>query len=120
MSNGLGPQPSVEDAMSGDLAGADEFDLFNDDEMEAIKEQNKKMAEEHREMARAYARVFSGENGKKVLDDLLSRTVRENVFMPERDNADMLGHIRQGQNTIVQYIAQRINQGQNLHAEGDE
>lgn len=122
MSNGIGPQPSVEDTMTGGLGEAEGFDLFNDDEMSKIEEINEQMAEEQRQIAKSYARVFSSENGKEVLEDLLSRTLRESVYMPERENPEVLGHIREGQNTLVRYIVQRINQGQELYTsqEGDE
>lgn len=118
--NGAVNEPSVEDLMSGDIGDADGFEIFSDDEMQDIQEHNEKMMEEQRRIAEAYAAVFSSQQGQEVLDDLLGRTVRESVYMPERDNPEMLGHIREGQNSIVRYISQRITQGKQLNKEDGE
>lgn len=114
----MNDQPSANDVLNGNLGEMDQNiqDLFGDDLIpDQVKEQNEKLAQENKEIARAYARVFSSEQGKKVLEDLLDRTLRESVYMPERDNAEMLGHVREGQNSIVRHISQCIQKGKAIH-----
>lgn len=111
MANGFNANdPDVKDAMTGNVGG-EHFNLFDDDAIEELQKQKEKMGEEYREIVKAYANVFSTEQGKKVIEDLLNRTLREAVYMPERENPEMLGHIREGQNSLVRYISQRIQQG---------
>lgn len=120
MDNGEMNEPSIEEAMAGNVGSTEGFDLFSDDEMEQIKEYNEKLEQQHKEMARAYAAVFSSQQGQKVLEDLLDRTLRDSVYMPERENPEILGHIREGQNSIVRYISQRINQGKQVQQQSKE
>jgi len=112
--NGRSQVPDAQDVMSGLGSVDSDFGLFDDDQTEKLQEEKEKMAEEHRELVRAYADVFSSPQGQKVIEDLLDRTLRESVFMPERENPNILGHIREGQNSIIRYISKRIVQGKNV------
>lgn len=100
-----------QDVLEGLVADSD----FNVHDQGAANEAAKKQGNKNREILRAYAQVFATEQGKTVIEDLLNKTLREPVYYPERDNAELLGHVREGQNSLFRYIANKINQGRNLN-----
>ena len=106
--------PKAEDLIEGltsDLGVGDDF--FDDAK---IQEQNKEnwqnVVDEKKELADAYHAVFSTNQGKRVMEDLLNITLRKSSFVdmtPEGVLTSALesvphGFVREGQNQIMRYI----------------
>ncbi len=75
------------------------------------EETKKKMQQEQEEIQQAYRAVFDTEPGKKVLEDLLNRTLRKTAWNPQKD--EKFGYYREGQNTLMVHIIQQINNALN-------
>ena len=58
------------------------------------------------EIDKIYTRVFSSEDGQKVLDHLKAITIDQPAWTPGAEPS--YGYAREGQNTIVREIVQRI------------
>jgi hypothetical protein len=58
------------------------------------------------EINKAFARTFETEEGKKVLEFLSKKTLEQPTWVPGGDNS--YGYAREGQNSIIREIQQRI------------
>lgn len=58
------------------------------------------------ETNKAFARTFETEEGKKVLEFLINKTLQQPTWIPGGDNS--YGYAREGQNSIIREIQQRI------------
>jgi hypothetical protein len=58
------------------------------------------------ETNKAFARTFETEEGKKVLQFLINKTLQQPTWIPGGDNS--YGYAREGQNSIIREIQQRI------------
>lgn len=58
------------------------------------------------EINKAFARTFETEEGKKVLEFLIKKTLEQPTWVPGGDNS--YGYAREGQNSIIREIQQRI------------
>jgi len=58
------------------------------------------------ELDKAFARTFDTEEGKKVLNYLMHKTLEQPTWVPGLDNS--YGYAREGQNSIIREINQRI------------
>tara|TARA_Y100001937_G_scaffold62770_1_gene86156 strand:+ start:3880 stop:4173 length:294 start_codon:yes stop_codon:yes gene_type:complete len=58
------------------------------------------------EIDKIYTRVFSSEDGQKVLDHLKAITIDQPAWTPGAEPS--FGYAREGQNSIVREIVQRI------------
>ena len=63
------------------------------------------------EIDKVYMRVFSSEEGQKVLNHLRSITIDQPAWTPGSDAS--FGYSREGQNSIVREIIQRMRRGNN-------
>lgn len=63
------------------------------------------------ETDRAYWRLFNTEDGQKVLEHLTSITLDQPAWLPGADPS--YGYAREGQNSIVREIHQRMRRSQN-------
>lgn len=91
--DGLEPKPAAQQA--------DEFQKQND---------------EHYRLCEAYATVFKSKAGKLALDDLTRKTLKEPTWCASLglENGAAHGFAREGQNSIVKYILERINEFETL------
>jgi|TARA_R110000744_G_scaffold192633_1_gene311777 hypothetical protein len=55
---------------------------------------------------KSFARTFDTEEGKKVLDYLVSKTLNQPTWLPGGDHT--FGYAREGQNSIIREIQMRI------------
>ena len=55
---------------------------------------------------KSFARTFDTEEGKKVLDYLVSKTLNQPTWLPGGDHT--FGYAREGQNSIIREIQIRI------------
>lgn len=71
------------------------------------------MSEKTKALNVAYAHVFSSAEGKMVLEDLLDQTLRRATWDGNRslEQAATYGLMREGQNSIVACIMQRMEAG---------
>jgi hypothetical protein len=60
-------------------------------------------------MNKMYARVFSTTDGQKVVEHLRQKTLDQPCFLPGSDSS--YGYAREGQNSIVREIENRIKIG---------
>lgn len=58
------------------------------------------------ETNKAFARTFETEEGKKVLEFLINKTLQQPTWIPGGDNS--YGYAREGQNSIIREIQTRI------------
>jgi hypothetical protein len=58
------------------------------------------------ETNKAFARTFETKEGKKVLEFLINKTLQQPTWIPGGDNS--YGYAREGQNSIIREIQQRI------------
>jgi|TARA_B100000519_G_C13870545_1_gene263418 hypothetical protein len=58
------------------------------------------------ELDKAFARTFESEEGRKVLTYLMHKTLEQPTWIPGFDNS--YGYAREGQNSIIREINQRI------------
>ena len=58
------------------------------------------------ELDKAFARTFDTEEGKKVLEYLIARTMHQPTWIPGGDTS--FGFAREGQNSIIREIQSRI------------
>lgn len=82
------------------LEGSFDGDLEDGGLSEEAKEQKEEIID-------AYGAVFNSKAGRKVLDDLLSRTLRISSWVPGQ--GEEYGYFREGQNTIASYILNNVN-----------
>lgn len=85
--------------------GLDDLDL-------ADKEQQEIFKEAHKELNKHYAIVFNTPSGKKVLKHLKKCTLDQPTWIPNPQNGESAvqhGFIREGQNSIVRSIIDRIS-----------
>ena len=64
-----------------------------------------------KDLDRNFVRTFSTEEGKAVLDYLVSMTLDQPAWYPGEDPSH--GYAREGQNSIVREIIKRIERGRN-------
>jgi|TARA_R100000479_G_scaffold151439_1_gene87216 hypothetical protein len=75
--------------------------------IEVLDENVKSEPKDHQlELDKAFARTFETEEGKKVLKHLIEKTLEQPTWIPGLDNS--YGYAREGQNSIVREINQRI------------
>jgi len=58
------------------------------------------------EIDKAFARTFETEEGKKVLEFLIHKTLNQPTWVPGGDHS--FGYVREGQNSVIREIQQRI------------
>jgi len=70
---------------------------------EQAKEQTDKLGEQERDLDKLVFRVFTSEDGKKLLDHYIKHTVDKPSFIPlsKEWNTDAYGYYREGQNSII-------------------
>lgn len=64
-----------------------------------------------KDLDKNFVRTFSTEEGKEVLDYLVSMTLDQPAWYPGEDPSH--GYAREGQNSIVREIIKRIERGRN-------
>lgn len=64
-----------------------------------------------KDLDKNFVRMFSTEEGKVVLDYLVSMTLDQPTWYPGEDPSH--GYAREGQNSIVREIMKRIERGRN-------
>lgn len=103
-------KPNAEEAMTGGF-GAQDFDMFENNDQ--IQEMNEEMAKEQEELKKAYSRLFSmgNDDAETVLNDLIDKTIKRSTFNPQYENPEQMGFFLEGQNSIVAYIIQQIQEG---------
>lgn len=100
-------------ANAQDVIGGGFDEMFGENIEEKNEEVLKQQFEEEMEIAEAYGKVLDCKEGTlayKILDDLLDKTIRKQMWQHNRENADYHGFYREGQYSIVQYIVARIKQ----------
>lgn len=100
--------PDADEALSGEF-DAQSWDAFENND--AIEERNQEIIEEREKLKEKFAQVFNNEHGKEVLNHLMEMTLKRSTFSPQYENPDRMGYFREGQNTIVAYIIQQVNEG---------
>lgn len=88
---------------------------FDQLEPRATKEQSdafQALNDEHYKICEAFATVFRGKPGKLALDHLKAKTLHEPTWCGSLglENGAAHGFAREGQNSIVKYIMQMIDQ----------
>jgi len=78
--------------------------------IEALQE---KMAEPQNEFNKLHVRVFSTEDGKKLLEQYRTDLIDNPSFVPEMgfENGASLGFYREGQNSIIRQMCIRLKKG---------
>ena len=66
----------------------------------------------HTEIDRAFWRLFNNEDGQTVLEHLIAITIDQPAWTPGADPS--YGYAREGQNSIIREIQQRIRRRQNV------
>ena len=66
----------------------------------------------HTEIDRAFWRLFNTEDGQTVLEHLIAITIDQPAWTPGADPS--YGYAREGQNSIIREIQQRIRRRQNV------
>lgn len=113
----------VEDLLSGEMdgAGGADFDVFGDDKVKSeLDEKNEELAEKQKQAYKDFARLFSTERGKRVLDFLLNKTIREPVVDPNHQQSEVYAYYRGGQNELMRRIGEFIERGKKLEQQEDE
>ena len=82
----------------------DSEDKINQEKMNALQQ----------ELNKQYSLCFSTPTGKKVLEHLIKCTIEQPTWIPSNGNLDgqstiQYGFVREGQNSIVRNIIDRIN-----------
>jgi hypothetical protein len=81
------------------------------DDLEAAAELPQKFKDAD-EIARLYLRVFSGEDGAKVLEHLRALTIEAPTWFPGHDPS--FGFAREGQNQLVRDIEAKLKRARQL------
>lgn len=81
------------------------WDVIND--WERLSQGNTSQSD----LDKIYAHVFSSEEGRKVLADLRAKTIEQPTWYPGEEASH--GFAREGQNSIVRMIEERIKRARN-------
>lgn len=87
---------------------------LNDSE-ELNKEQNEAIAAQKLALSNQFAKCFRTPAGKQVLEKLESMTIKMPSWLPDHANPRDFGMMREGQNSLVWYIKDRIEESLNAH-----
>ncbi|PZQ48888.1 MAG: hypothetical protein DI551_00730 [Micavibrio aeruginosavorus] len=106
--------PSADDLLKAIAAGRGGWDGLLPSDEGAQKSELQKQTED---LKRCYVQLFSSPAGKKVLEDLLDRTLRRSCSLANPASIAqeaMHSRYRRGENNNVVYILSMIVAGQNL------
>ena len=79
------------------------------------KEQNEAFKAQQLALSNQFAKCFRTAAGKAVLEKLESMTIKIPSWLPEHANPRDFGMMREGQNSLVWYIKERIEESLNAH-----
>lgn len=103
------------DRLSGMGAGE-----FAEGGFQKLAEQSMRAKGEPDDLALAYLRVFSSPEGKRVLDDLIGRTLIHAAWDPEAASPAERGFWREGQNSIVMLIMAMVHKAKEEASNADQ
>lgn len=76
------------------------------DGIEVLNERPMQILDDQIAINKAFARAFDTEEGKKVLEFLIGKTLNQPTWVPGSDTS--FGFAREGQNSIIREIQTRI------------
>lgn len=91
-------------------SNAFDWDLTQSQEALKRKEELKALMQEELNMCKMMDRLFSTDEGKRVMEYLVSKTLDLPVAVPNAGEA--MAYHREGQNSIIRFIQQQIKKGQ--------
>lgn len=80
----------------------------------AAKKQNAEKRSQVAELAKAYNRCFSDDNGKRVIEDLHQRFIYNNDTPFSSPNANYESAYHNGESGVIKFIINQINQAEIL------
>ena len=110
-------EPSIQSLL--DQAGLGEgWDGLNKSDNEATQHLQEGQRSAQEDLMQCYAQVFNSPAGQRVLEDLFNQTLRREAVKlhgaPTMEQCMVYALQRSGQNSIVVYMLQLIQQGQHL------
>lgn len=97
---------------------SDPFFWSGVDDQEVLSNQQQKLnRQDQLAISHQFAKCFNTEAGKAVLAKLESMTITIPSWTPEHQNPLEFGLMREGQNSLVWHIKERIEESLNAHKE---